>query len=225
MSAPPFFFPDNTVLINVGILGYAQHLRDFTQGRGRWCATVRHEWRRSLEVLEGDHEGLADADAAFRDLCGTAISPDPAEIRDVEALVARMRAPGDAPHKHLGEAETIAVIRRRAELSGAVFISDDRDALARAGEEVAVSRCLRTPDLLAYFEVMGRISRQDAHRDLGLLRSLDRHVRPADPGRYDVLVDALLARVAAARTRAAGGTALQRPTGPAAAAGVRDAAR
>lgn len=102
--------------------------------------------------------------------------------------------PGDGPTKHLGEAETIVIIRRRAEFRGSVFLTDDRGAQDYALSEHAVSHCLGTADLLAYFEVAGWMSRAEAHACLETLRREKRHVRHADPAAYNGLVEGLLRR-------------------------------
>lgn len=194
MSPRPWFFPDNTVLINVGILGYVDHLAAFVQGRGRWCGTVEHEWCDSRDYLD-----LASHDADLRTVCGTPLYPDHGDFVDIESLLAKLRSPGDPVTKHVGEAETLVIIRRRREFFGSIFITDDTDACRLAEAEQAVSRCLRTPDLLAYFEAMGRITRSEAHDALRQLAQQSRYVQPALAADYDALSDGLQARHRAAR--------------------------
>ena len=186
MSPRPFFFPDNTVLINMALLGYVDHLRTFVQGRGRWCATIEWEWCRSRNELR-----LDSADPAIRATCGEVIYPQDGEHVDIEALLTSMREPGESSDKHRGEAETLVIISRRADLFGAVFMTDDGGARERARHEAAVSTCLGTVDLLAYFEVMGRIDRNQAYEALTTLKEHDRYVRPSDPTGYDQIVDRL----------------------------------
>lgn len=186
MSPRPFFFPDNTVLINMALLGHVEHLRAFVQGRGRWCATIEWEWRQSRDELS-----LHSADAAVRATCGEVLYPQDREHIDIETLLTSMREPGDPPNKHRGEAETLVIISNRADLFGAVFMSDDGGARQRARDEAAVSLCLGTVDLLAYFEVMGRIDRNQVYEALTTLKEHDRYVRPSDPTGYDQIVDKL----------------------------------
>ncbi|WP_250707815.1 hypothetical protein [Actinomyces sp. 217892] len=173
----------------MALLGHVDHLSAFVQGRGRWCATIEWEWRQSRDELSLHH-----ADAAVRGTCGAVIHPQDSEHTDIEALLTTMRRPGDPPNRHRGEAETLVVISHRPDLFGAVFMSDDGGARQRAREEAAVSLCLGTVDLLAYFEVMGKIDRRQAHEDLNVLRRNSRHVRPADPTGYDRLVERLWAK-------------------------------
>ena len=81
MPQSPFFFPDTTVLINMALLGYVDHLRAFVQGRGRWCATIAWEWRQSRDELS-----LHSADAAVRATCGEVLYPQDREHIDIEAV-------------------------------------------------------------------------------------------------------------------------------------------
>ncbi|AYD89080.1 hypothetical protein D5R93_01660 [Actinomyces lilanjuaniae] len=103
-----------------------------------------------------------------------------------------MLGPDDGPTSHFGEAETIVVIRRRPELYGSIFVTDDRGARSHADAENAVDRCLGTAELLAYFEAAGWVTRSQVHDYLDTLRDNDRHVRPSDAGGYDRLVERLL---------------------------------
>ena len=199
MPQSPFFFPDTTVLINMALLGYVDHLRAFVQGRGRWCATIAWEWRQSRDELS-----LHSADAAVRATCGEVFYPQDREHIDIGTLLTRMREPGDPPNKHRGEAETLVIISNRADLFGAVFMTDDGGARELACREAAVSRCLGTVDLLAYFEVMGRIDRNQVYEALTTLKEHGRYVRPSDPTGYDQIVDKLWRKKEQRETRRRG---------------------
>lgn len=170
----------------MALLGYVDHLRAFVQGRGRWCATIEWEWRRSRNELR-----LHSADLEVRATCGEVIYPQNGEHIDIEALLTSMREPGESSNKHRGEAETLVIISRRADLFGAVFMTDDGGARERACREAAVSGCLGTVDLLAYFEVMGRIDRNQVYEALTTLKKHGRYVRPSDPKGYDQIVEKL----------------------------------
>lgn len=114
-----FFFPDNTVLINFAHCGQVGLLAQLLPERRRhWTASVASECERSARIP--GLESLRDAAGIF----GSPLWPTPAE--QITALSIRIRhfaQPGDPPWKHLGEAETIAVIDRR--FPGSVFITDD----------------------------------------------------------------------------------------------------
>ena len=191
MSGRPYFFPDNTVLINVAILDHVEFLDRFVQKRGRWCASIEYEWRRSHRALDLSSK----FDVQVRNMCGQPIQPDHGDYVDIQLLQEQMRAPGDRRIKHLGEAETIVMIRRRAELMGSIFLTDDAGARSQAIAEPAVNRCLGTTELLAYFEVAGWITRNVVHADLLVLQEAGRHVRPSVAREYDQLADGLLLKM------------------------------
>ena len=128
MPQSPFFFPDTTVLINMALLGYVDHLRAFVQGRGRWCSTIAWEWRQSRDELS-----LRSADAAVRATCGEVLDPQDREHIDIEALLTSMREPGDPPNKRRGEAETLVIISNRADLFGRLWTTARHRGTGRRG--------------------------------------------------------------------------------------------
>ncbi len=113
-------FPDNTVLTNFALLNRMDLLSRLTNGNGRWCATVASECAASARLPEIG--ALDDADEIF----GEPLYPDEAEHQDLRILRDQLAGPGDPPAKHLGEAETIAIVVRR-ELK-CFFVTDDREA-------------------------------------------------------------------------------------------------
>lgn len=194
MSGAPFFFPDNTVLINLAVLDRVDLLSWFLRDRGRWCASVEWEWRRSVGVL-----GLQHVEQRIRQICGEPLLPDSREHVDIHLLVDSLRAPGGSPDSHRGEVETIVLVRNRAELHGSVFISDDGEALRLAQRELPGSRCYTTVDILVRAEIVGKITNKEAHDLLCRLRRQERHVRPADTSGYDAKVAQLRAVIAQQR--------------------------
>lgn len=131
---------------------------------------------------------LQRADQGIREVCGVALFPDRREQINIDSLVNSLRAPGDPLSQHRGEAETVVLIRDRADLNGSVFISDDAGALRLAEHELHGSRCYTTVDILVRAEVAGRITNDEAHDDLRRLRQEERYVRPADAAGYDIKV-------------------------------------
>ncbi|WP_143163861.1 hypothetical protein [Actinomyces denticolens] len=196
MPNSPFFFPDNTVLIDLAILDRVDLLSWFLRGRGRWCKSVEWEWRQSIKALS-----LQRADREVRGACGSAILPDEREQIDINILVDSLRSPGDPWSRRRGEAETVVLIRNRADLHGSVFISDDAGALRLAGRELLGTKRYTTVDVLIRAEIAGRITAEQAHDYLRRLRQGGRHVRPAGAVNYDARVAAL--RAALARSRGA----------------------
>nr|WP_300339133.1 hypothetical protein [Actinomyces sp.] len=169
-------------------------LERFVQQQGRWCASIEREWCVSRDVLQ-----LDGMDEAVRRVCGRPVFPDRGDHVEIQDLAVRMRAPGEARTKNLGEAETIVLIRRREEYEGAIFLTDDRQARQFAEAETSIDRCLGTVDLLAYFEAARWMTRGEVYDCLQVLRDEGRHVRPADRCGYDRLVNGLMRRATRAR--------------------------
>jgi len=159
------FFADNTVLVNFGHIDRLDVLERVLNGRGRWCATVASECFRSSRV-----EGLAAlrrAPAIFGDPW---FPETPVERLDVLVFRDRLAGPGDPPHAHLGEAETIALMARR-NVSGFV-VTDDRGA-ARIATHSGI-KVIGTYDLLRLAGRVDIISPEDLLRAVVTLRQKGR---------------------------------------------------
>lgn len=132
-------FPDNTVLVNFALINRVDVLQHIMSGRAAWCATVASECARSA-----GEPGLA----AMTDFAGTLGDPfypeTQAEHLQVRLLREELAVPGDGPARHLGEAETLAIIMSRK--LEAVFVTDDRGARRLAA--VHEIRCYTTWDML-----------------------------------------------------------------------------
>jgi predicted nucleic acid-binding protein len=113
-------FPDNTVLINFALINRMDLLERLANGHGKWCASVASECHASA-----GQPGLGALTAADA-ILGPPLYPDNAELIDAKLLRAELSSPGDHPHQHLGEAETLAIMIRR-QVTG-FFATDDRDA-------------------------------------------------------------------------------------------------
>jgi predicted nucleic acid-binding protein len=127
-----FFFADNTVLVSFAHIDRMDLLKNLIKDSGRWSHTVRRECRRSAK--EPGLQALSQAE----NILGAPIRPTGDEVSNTFALRDQMASPGDDRYKHLGEAETMAIMSSR--FSDSVFLTDDRRArdLARAlGIEVA----------------------------------------------------------------------------------------
>lgn len=113
-------FPDNTVLINFAAINRMDLLERLANGNGQWCATVAIECAESAKRPE-----LAALDSA-QQIFGEPLFPDTAEHQAIRVLRDQLASPGDPPTRHLGEAETIAIITRRQ--LRCFFVTDDRSA-------------------------------------------------------------------------------------------------
>ena len=132
------FFPDNTVLVNFGIIDRFDVLSRLASGNGRWCGTV------AAECDDSAHFWPAMSNAA--DIFGQPLLPSQAEHIDTRILRTRMAAPGDESHKHLGEAETITIITSRGWARQSYFVTDDSGAASFASRDGV--RVVSTWDLL-----------------------------------------------------------------------------
>ncbi|MEU1692234.1 hypothetical protein [Streptomyces hirsutus] len=105
-------------------MGRLDLLRKVLDGCGRWTEAVAEEARRSAAYVRG-----------LSRLPTEGWLGEPIELcTDAEiALADRLRravfgGTPTEPLRHLGEAETLALIQTRQEFVGAVWITDDRDA-------------------------------------------------------------------------------------------------
>lgn len=165
-------FPDNTVLINFAMLNRMDLLGSLANGNGRWCATVAAECANSTGIV--GLGALVDAPSLF----GEPLRPDRAELQDAYILRDELAQPGDPRYKHLGEAETVAIMQRR-QLHG-FFVTDDNDARRMATRHgVGVTT---TWTLLKMAWKMGRV---DPDTLWGYVQTLGRQSRGTPPGVTD----------------------------------------
>lgn len=164
---PKLFLPDNTVLINFAIVRRMDLLAELLKGQGSWCLSIARECRKSQDY----HPDLTEAGAIF----GEPLIPDAREIVDARVLREAMASPGEPATKHLGEAETIAIISAR-QLDG-LFLTDDRDAAALAHRHDITA--VTTWDLLRLAHKTTKVTRPVL---TGYLRTLKGAGRGQPPG-------------------------------------------
>jgi predicted nucleic acid-binding protein len=165
-------FPDNTVLINFAIISRMDLLERLANGNGRWCATVASECEASAR--QPGLGALTDAEAIF----GAPWYPEGAEYLDTYILREELSSPGDSPRKHLGEAETLAIMLRR-HVNG-FFVTDDRDAIRLASRNGVT--------VVTTWRLLLAASRQawvDADTLWGYVQTLRRSKRGGPPGVSD----------------------------------------
>jgi predicted nucleic acid-binding protein len=167
-------FPDNTVLVNFALINRVDVLQHIMSGRAAWCATVASECRRS--AAEPGLELMTD----YADTLGAPLYPETqAEHLQVQLLRDELAIPGDPPTRHLGEAETLAlIIGRNLE---AVFVTDDQGARRLAA--VHGIRCYTTWDMLKL--AGGRIKLIDPDALWGYVQTLRGLGRGGPEGVYD----------------------------------------
>ncbi|WCC79588.1 hypothetical protein O6R08_08770 [Cutibacterium equinum] len=182
-----FVFPDNTVLINFTVLGRHDIVEWFTLGQGRWTESVWQECGRSAR-----YEGLAEM-KSWGSIFGEPLRPTPAELINAANIADGMRKPGERSNhrKHMGEAETIAIIESRfSNIEGhagrSIFLTDDHDAEDRAARRGI--KVFTTADILAFAEIKGRITHAQARQYLAALLN-DGHGVGRKAKDYDALVN------------------------------------
>jgi hypothetical protein len=183
VTVPRRFFPDNTVLINFTLIDRQDLLTWFLRGAGAWTIAIARECEKSAMVQD-----LGGMDY-WSSLLSTPLAPTPVELVDSKTIAERMRKPGEtAPAKHMGEAETIAVITRRQ--IDAVFLTDDHDAARTAiAESIPVAS---TTKILALAEAKDRLLHAEARQCLARLRNFDRVLgNPPSIANYDAHVEKL----------------------------------
>jgi len=166
-------FPDNTVLINFALLNRVDILDRIMRGQGRWCAAVSDECAQSAKEV-----GL-EAMAAYPAILGSPLFPaTPAEHLEVRLLRDRLVGPGDGPTRHLGEAETVAIISGRQ--IDAVFATDDRDA-----RMLADMRGITTYTTWDLLRLAGKVKLVDPDTLWGYVLTLRARARGNPPGVHD----------------------------------------
>ncbi len=144
------FFSDTNVLVYFAKIGRIDLLELLLNGKGRWCASVANElsdWIPTYPSLQRTWKMLGDP-----------IYPEKPEYQEIRIVRESMLRPGDGAQKNMGEAETIVVVRNR--FSGAVFLTDDRDAAMRANnEKIRVVKTVQLFDLATRRELITTFER------------------------------------------------------------------
>jgi len=177
---PALLFPDNTVLVNFGVLGRVDLFAELVDGRGSWTSTIAEECGRSSR--EPGLESLA----RMREILGEPLAPSRRERVDLLVIRAELAAPGDPATKHLGEAEAIAIITGRA--LEAAFFTDDRAAAALAARHGI--RVYTTAHLILLAVRSRRINGDTGWDLVTRLRAVGRRTPglPSDRTRFDVWI-------------------------------------
>ncbi|MFE5731623.1 hypothetical protein ACFQ7A_12070 [Streptomyces sp. NPDC056528] len=162
-------FPDNTVLCNFASIDRLDLLRTVLDGRGRWTEAVAYEARSSALAA---HPRLADV--LLEGWLGEPLVIDMEEEADQVERVRRAAFGGTAarPLQHLGEAQTLHVIRNWQDFKESIWLSDDRAACDFAERQGITT--WRTKDVMAHGCSRGDISPLQAFALLQQMRSQGR---------------------------------------------------
>ena len=165
-------FPHNTVLVNFAIISRMDLLERLANGNGAWCATVAQECAAS--AAQPGLGALAQAVGIF----GEPWFPQRAEHLDTTILRQELASPGDGPKKHLGEAETLAIMLRR-QVYG-FFVTDDGDA-----RRLATKHGVKVASTWALLRMAHTKGWVDDDTLWGYIQTLRTNRRGAPPGVYD----------------------------------------
>lgn len=168
-------FADNTALINFCLVGRLDLLEQLMNGRGAWTATVKIECEESA-----NYPGCADL-AIVHQFLGEPYAPETDDERKaIEEMWEFLRVPGDGPERHLGEAETVAIITTRS--LPAIVVTDDTGAMRLARKHFVT--VATTADLLVLAVKAGRLNVQAAWDYISELRDTHRRFLPRAPDNF-----------------------------------------
>jgi predicted nucleic acid-binding protein len=164
-------FPDNTVLCNFAAIRRVELLAEILRGRGRWVEAVAYEADRSSRYLP-------DLRLVARDgWLGEPIEIDePKHAEQVERIRRAVFGGTDSePTRHLGEAQTIHLIRTTPEFNGSWWVTDDREALDYGRRQGLTVK--DTMGLFAEAVAMGELTATEAFQVLTRMRDAGRNLR------------------------------------------------
>jgi hypothetical protein len=173
----PAIFCDTTVLCNFAAIARVDLLESILRGRGRWTEAVAYE----VEQSRGHLPDLARVRAGG--WLGEAIEAahDDAEAWQIERIRRSIFGGlAEQPTRHLGEAQTLFLIKNRAEFRGSWWVTDDRAAVAYGREQDLIT--METADLIADAVSMTDLTADSGFELLVRMQEHDRFVRlPAKP--------------------------------------------
>jgi predicted nucleic acid-binding protein len=164
--------PDNTVLINFALINRMDLLARLVRN-GAWCASVADECDRSAK-----QPGL-DSMVAAHEIFGEPLRPENGREHVMTQTLRRLLArPGEDRLRHLGEAETLAIMSCRS-LRG-IFATDD-GAVPTLAKQQGI-QVVTTSDLL---RAACRGHMVDADTLWSHFQTLRQSRRAMQPGVYD----------------------------------------
>jgi hypothetical protein len=147
------WFPDNSLICNFAAVDHLGLLRTSLRGSGRIVEAVEYE----IEQSSGRVPNLRNLNTA--EWFGDAISfHDEKDLRAIESMRrTRFGGDDDRPLEHLGESQTLHLLRTRPEFAGSVWMSEDGGALRVARTMGIITRDSRDvlEELVAFSEIDG----------------------------------------------------------------------
>ncbi|TCU83210.1 hypothetical protein EDF51_108167 [Curtobacterium sp. PhB25] len=164
------WFPDNSLICNFAAVDELDLLRASLHGAGRVVEAVAFEIERSTAHVPN----LARLD--LHDWFGPAIEfRDVVDQLQIEAVrTGRFGGSDEKPLEHLGESQTLHLLRTRAEFAGSVWISEDGGSLRVAGRMGIVTRDTRA--VLEELVAFGEVTAQRAYTIAVAIEQADRPI-------------------------------------------------
>lgn len=163
------WFPDNSLICNFAAVDELDLLRASIHGAGKIVEAVGYEIERSSRRVPN----LAKMPVA--DWFGDPIKfVDEVDQREIESIRKyRFGGEEDKPLEHLGESQTLHLLRTRPEYAGSVWMSEDRGSLRVAKTMGIVAR-----DSRAVIEELVANGELTAQRGFEVAVAMDRADRP-----------------------------------------------
>ncbi|MFJ2618676.1 hypothetical protein [Glutamicibacter sp. NPDC087344] len=164
---PIFIFPDTNLFMNFAVVEQLDTLRLAIGLNGLWTETIYAETSylvRQVPILAEVFEFMPDDPHR----------PSGLEMNSAEQIRLAFTAPGDGRRKHLGEAETMAVILSRYGAAKVVFVTEDRNVLGECARRKIPTT--GTKDLLAALAIKGKISWVQANAIAQSMRAAGRPI-------------------------------------------------
>jgi hypothetical protein len=150
------WFPDNSVIINFALLQRLDLLKSYLRGQGKVTQAVSHE----INASAGWVPAMVSLDQKEWFGKPIRVTDDHERVEGIRRHVFGGRP--DEPRKHLGESETLYLIKFRADYADSVWITEDRSAYDFARANSIIAR--NTFEVLCELCAFGEISRADAYQ-------------------------------------------------------------
>lgn len=150
------WFPDNSVIVSFAVINQLPLLKAALHGKGRAVEAVVNE-------IEQSAARTPNMRMDMEEWFGVVIAvDDPTEIRKVEMIRRDQFGGTSSDHlEHLGESQTLFVIRNRPEYQSSIWITEDRQSYRFAIKQGLIAR--DTFDVLQDLVGMSEISPQQAY--------------------------------------------------------------
>ncbi|WP_136017927.1 hypothetical protein [Arthrobacter silvisoli] len=134
-----FVFPDTCLLMNFAAVDRLDIVKNTLDGRGEWGETVCDE------VARWGQDPNFGPLAQVASFMPPAIIPTYDEMLHAQRIRLGFAQPGDGPRKHLGEAETLALIESQFDATRTIVFTEDKPTAVqctRRGVATAGTRAL-----------------------------------------------------------------------------------